>query len=502
MFLSHLLEGVRVTKLFEMQYGRTVVTQDIQIAYVQYDSRKVRRGDLFVAIKGNAVDGHQFIDNAVNNGARVVVLEDDTVRPDYFFLHAGVVKVLVPDSRAALARIAANSFGNPTHSLSLVGVTGTNGKTTTTHLLKSILAQGDKKVGLIGTVNYQVGDEVLPATHTTPESLELNEMFARMVTKGCTAAVMEVSSHALAQHRVEGLRYRAGVFTNLTQDHLDYHRSMQEYFRAKKLLFDMLPADAVAVTNVDDPNGRAMVEGTPARVITYGMSPDADVSVVEKSLTLHGMQLVLKLPAGQRKASSMLTGQFNVANILAAYATGMGLGIPEPQIEKGIGDLKAVRGRFEQIVSPAGWTAVVDYAHTPDALENCLRTIRDIQPVTRPGKIITIFGCGGNRDAGKRPIMGRIASRMSNTVIVTSDNPRKEDPKAIIDQIMTGIVGDIEVYTEIDRRKAIVFGLERAKSGDVVLVAGKGHETYQIIGDVKSHLDDREEIERFIRASQ
>jgi UDP-N-acetylmuramoyl-L-alanyl-D-glutamate--2,6-diaminopimelate ligase len=412
-FLSRLLEGVRVTKLFEMQYGRTIVTQDIQIAEVQYDSRKVRPGDLFVAIRGNAVDGHLFIDNAVNSGARVVVLENDAVRSDYFFLHAGVVKVLVPDSRVALARIAANYFGNPTHALSLVGVTGTNGKTTTTHLLKSILAGGEKKVGLVGTIDYQIGEEILPATHTTPESLELNELFARMINSGCTAAVMEVSSHALAQHRVEGLRYRAGVFTNLTQDHLDYHGSMQEYFRAKKLLFDMLPADAVAVTNIDDPKGRAIVEGTRARVLTYGMSPDADVSVAEKSLTLSGMQLVVKLPSGRKKVSSKLTGQFNVANILAAYATGVGLGIPEAQIEKGIGDLRAVRGRFEQIISPEGWTAVVDYAHTPDALENCLRTIREIRPATRPGRIITVFGCGGNRDAGKRSMMGRIASRMS-----------------------------------------------------------------------------------------
>jgi UDP-N-acetylmuramoyl-L-alanyl-D-glutamate--2,6-diaminopimelate ligase len=232
------------------------------------------------------------------------------------------------------------------------------------------------------------------------------------------------------------------------------------------------------------------------------MSPDADVSVAEKSLTLSGMQLVVKLPSGRKKVSSKLTGQFNVANILAAYATGVGLGIPEAQIEKGIGDLRAVRGRFEQIISPEGWTAVVDYAHTPDALENCLRTIREIRPATRPGRIITVFGCGGNRDAGKRSMMGRIASRMSDIVIVTSDNPRKEDPKAIIDQIMAGITGDVEVYTEIDRRKAISFGLGRAISGDVVLVAGKGHETYQIVGDVKSHLDDREEIERFIQANQ
>ena len=501
MFLSHLLEGVRVTKLFEMQYGRTVVTQDIQIAEVQYDSRKVRPGDLFVAIRGNAVDGHLFIDNAVSNGARVVVLDNDTVRSDYFFLHAGVVKVLVPDTRVALAQIAANYFSHPSRSLRLVGLTGTNGKTTTTHLVKSILTAGGEKTGLIGTIDYQIGSEVFPATHTTPESLELNRLLAGMLTAGCTAATMEVSSHALTQHRVDGIRFRVGVFTNLTQDHLDYHGTMDEYFRAKKILFDMLAPDAVAVTNADDPYGRAIVDGTRARVMTYGIGA-ADVRVVETNIAIDGMRLVLSTPGGRRKVSSALTGRFNVANILAAYAAGIALGIPESQIEHGIEQLKAVRGRFEQIASPAGWTAIVDYAHTPDALENCLQTIREIRPEGKPGRIITIFGCGGNRDAGKRPIMGRIASRMSEVVIVTSDNPRRENPLAIIDQIVCGTEGAAEVYTEVDRRTAIVMGLERARAGDVVLVAGKGHETYQIIGDVKSHLDDREEIERFISAQR
>lgn len=498
MFLSHLLEGVRVTKLFEMQYGRTVVTQDIQIAEVQYDSRKVRPGDLFVAIRGIAVDGHLFIDNAIGNGARVVVLDNDTVRSDYFFLHTGVVKVLVPDTRAALAQIAANYFGHPSRRLRLVGLTGTNGKTTTAHLVKSILTAGGEKVGLIGTIDYQIGSEVFPATHTTPESLELNELFAGMLKAGCTAAAMEVSSHALAQHRVDGIQFRLGVFTNLTQDHLDYHGTMEEYFEAKKILFDMLAPDALAVTNADDPYGRAIVGGTRARVITYGIAAAADVRLVEKNIAIDGMRLVLSTPGGRRKVSSTLTGRFNAANILAAYASGLALGIPESQIEHGIGLLKAVRGRFEQIVSPAGWTAIVDYAHTPDALENCLQTIREIQPEGKPGRIITIFGCGGDRDAGKRPIMGRIASRMSDVVIVTSDNPRREPPGSIIDQIVAGIGGTAELYTEVDRRTAIVMGLERAVAGDVVLVAGKGHETYQIIGDVKSHLDDREEIERFI----
>jgi UDP-N-acetylmuramoyl-L-alanyl-D-glutamate--2,6-diaminopimelate ligase len=455
---------------------------------------------MFVAIQGNEVDGHAFIDNAVRNGASVVVVQNDAARSDYFFLHTGVVKVVVPDTRRALARIAINHYGDPSRSLQLLGVTGTNGKTTTTHLVKSILEAGGEKAGLLGTIDYLIGDEVLSATHTTPESLEVNSLLARMVQQGCTAAVMEVSSHALVQHRVDGLSFRAGIFTNLTQDHLDYHGTMEEYFRAKKTLFDMLGPDAVAITNADDPRGRDVVAGARTRMITYGTTPECDIRAVEVDLTIHGLRLLVDTPSGKESVSSALTGRFNVANILAAYATGVGLGLPSEQLVQGIARVKAVRGRFEQILSPAGWTAVVDYAHTPDALENCLRTIDEIRPRARRGRIITIFGCGGNRDAGKRPIMGRIASRMSDVVIVTSDNPRKENPQAIIEQVIAGVERGPEVYSEVDRRKAIVMGLDLARAGDVVLVAGKGHETYQVIGDSKSHLDDREEVEIYISA--
>lgn len=500
MFLSHLLEGVRVSKLFEMQYGRTVVTQDLQVGSVQYDSRKVKPGDMFVAIQGNEVDGHAFIDNAVMNGAIVVVVQNDAARSDYFFLHASVVKVVVPDTRGALAKIAANYYGHPSRSLLLVGVTGTNGKTTTTHLIKSILEVGGEKAGLIGTIEYAIGDEVQLATHTTPESLEVNSLLARMVQKGCTAAVMEVSSHSLVQHRVDGLSFRAGIFTNLTQDHLDYHGTMEEYFRAKKMLFDMLGADAVAITNADDPRGRDVIAGTHSRTIAYGTTPEADIRAVDIEVTIQGVRFSVETRNGKELVSSPLTGRFNVANILAAYATGVGLGLPVEQLMRGIARLKAVRGRFEKILSPAGWTAVVDYAHTPDALENCLRTIDEILPRVRRGRIITIFGCGGNRDAGKRPIMGRVASQRSDVIIVTSDNPRKENPKAIIEQVMAGVEKGVEVYSEVDRRKAIVMGLDLARPGDIVLVAGKGHETYQVVGDTKSHLDDREEIENYINA--
>jgi UDP-N-acetylmuramoyl-L-alanyl-D-glutamate--2,6-diaminopimelate ligase len=483
-----------------MQYGRTVVTQDLQVGSVQYDSRKVQPGDMFVAIQGNEVDGHAFIDNAVTNGAIVVVVQNDAARSDYFFLHAGVVKVVVPDTRGALARIAANYYGHPSRSLLLVGVTGTNGKTTTTHLIKSILEAGGERVGLLGTIEYAVGDEVWLATHTTPESLEVNSLLARMVQKGCSAAVMEVSSHSLVQHRVDGLSFRAGTFTNLTQDHLDYHGTMEEYFRAKKMLFDMLGADAVAITNIDDPRGLDVVAGTHLRTVTYGSTPEADIRAVNVDMTIQGLRFSVETRSGKEAVSSSLTGRFNVANILAAYATGVGLGLPVEQLVQGIARLKAVRGRFEKILSPAGWTAVVDYAHTPDALENCLKTIDEILPRVKRGRIITIFGCGGNRDTGKRPIMGRIASRRSDVVIVTSDNPRRENPKAIIEQVIAGVEEGVEVYSELDRRKAIVMGLDLARPGDIVLVAGKGHENYQVVGDTKSHLDDREEIENYINA--
>jgi UDP-N-acetylmuramoyl-L-alanyl-D-glutamate--2,6-diaminopimelate ligase len=501
-FLSDLLDGVRVTKLFEMQYGRTVVTRDIQIGSIHYDSRKVRPGDMFVAIRGTAVDGHTFIDNAVTNGAVVVVLQDDAARPDSFFLHASVAKVVVPDSRRALARIAANYYGTPSARLRPIGVTGTNGKTTTTHLLRSIVQAAGEKAGLLGTVDYIVGDRVLPASHTTPESLETQELLAQMLQEGCTTAVMEVSSHALVQHRVDGVQFRAGVFTNLTQDHLDYHGTMEEYLAAKKMLFEMLGPDAVAVVNADDPSGARIARGTRARVVRYGMRTAADVHAEDVSVAIHGTRFSVSFGGRTVPVTSVLTGRFNVANILAAFATGVALGLKDQDIVRGIEQVRAVRGRFEQVVSPAGWTAIIDYAHTPDALENCLRTIHDIVPAPRKGRVITVFGCGGNRDAGKRPIMGRIAASMSDEVIITSDNPRKEDPETIIGQILAGVKGPARIRTDADRRSAIHLALESAREGDVVLIAGKGHEDYQVVGETRHHFDDREEVEKFIRGKR
>ena len=498
MELTKLLNGVRVTKIFSLSSGRMVLTQDVTIHAVQYDSRKVERGDVFVAIRGTAVDGHRFIESAVRNGATVVVVEDDTAMPDAFFMHSGVIKVVVPDARLSLAAMAANFYGHPARQLTLVGVTGTNGKTTTTHLIKSVLERQGATVGLIGTIEYSIGNKVIPATHTTPESLELNGLLSSMHEEGCTAAVMEVSSHSLALHRVHGLEFKAGVFTNLTQDHLDFHRTMADYAKAKRILFDSLSPEATAVTNADDPYGRSMIEGIAARTVTYGMKPGALVSASGVSMTMSGMTLSVLHDGKATSVASSLTGRFNVANVLASFAAGVALGVPDSAIAEGIAQVKAVRGRFEQIRSPAGWTAIVDYAHTPDALQNCLQTIREIVSTGGSSRVITVFGCGGNRDRGKRPIMGRIASEMSDITVVTSDNPRHEDPEAILREVLAGVPAGKRVLSVADRHEAIREALGMARPGDVVLLAGKGHENYQVVGDSRVHFDDREEVEEFI----
>jgi len=496
-----MLEGVPVTKMFQTMYGKMVLTHEVEVRGVQYDSRKIERDNLFVAIRGTATDGHKFIDQAVARGATVVVLEDDKAIPDSFFMHAGVVKIVVSDSRKTLALLAANFYDHPSAKLRLVGVTGTNGKTTTTYLIKSILETSGERVGLIGTIAHMIGKETFPATHTTPESLELNQLLATMVAKGCSAAVMEVSSHSLAMHRVLGLDFSVGVFTNLTQDHLDFHGSMDQYFGAKQILFNGMSSLSYAVLNNDDSSGARIAERSKAKRVTYGVSSAADFQAQDIELSVQGARFSIRHAGASTTASSSLTGRFNVSNILAAYAAGVALGVPQRKIVEGIENLKVVHGRFEQIASPLGWTAIIDYAHTPDALENCLQTIRELLPDQSRGKVVTVFGCGGNRDRGKRPIMGRIAAELSDTVIITSDNPRNEDPQAIIDEVMGGVVKGKQVHTEVDRRKAIKLALGLAHSGDVVLVAGKGHENYQVVGNTRHHFDDREEIESAIRAA-
>ena len=499
MVLKDLLADVRVIKLYSATYGKQVLTQDLSVQNIRYDSRKVGPSDMFVAMRGTAVNGHRFIQDAMKAGAVVVVMDDDGALPDTMFMHEGIIKVVVPDSRLALAQLAANYYGRPAEKLTLCGVTGTNGKTTTANLVASVLEARGDKVGLLGTIEYRMGGTTRPATHTTPESLELNSMLADMVHAGCTAAVMEVSSHALALHRVAGLRFQAAVFTNLTQDHLDYHKTMEEYFRAKKILFDDLGTDAVTVLNADDPYAQRMKEGIKARVLTYGTKAGVDVRATEIALGVRGCSCIVTNRGEKRTVRSPLTGHFNIENILGAYAAGIGLGIPVDTIVEGIQKVRAVRGRFEQIPSPAGWTAIIDYAHTPDALEQCLNAIHDVVPPGDGHRVITVFGCGGDRDRGKRHIMGRIASEKSNVTVVTSDNPRTENPATIMEEVLTGVLKGREVIAQVDRHEAIRTALSLARKGDVVLIAGKGHENYQVVGTTKHHFDDREEVMNFIR---
>lgn len=499
MKLSQLLEGIPVTKMFQTMFGRMVVTHEVEVRRIQYDSRKVERGDCFVAIRGVGTDGHAFAQEAFQKGASVVVLERDDAVPDALCMHAGVVKIVVSDSRKALARLSSNFYGNPSKKMRVVGVTGTNGKTTSTHLIQSILEAAGETVGLIGTIEYRLGTESVPATHTTPESLELNELMARMAAAGCTSVSMEISSHALDQSRVYGIDFRAAAFTNLTQDHLDYHKTMEEYFKAKKILFDSLSPESWAVTNRDDDWGRKLFASSRSHSLSYGFDGEADVRVVSAELSLRGTGISVNYGGETISLSTPLVGRFNVYNVLTASTVCLALGVPVEFIRRGVANLPVVRGRFERISSPAGWTAIIDYAHTPDALEKCLRTIHDILPKQRNGRIITVFGAGGDRDKTKRPLMGAVAADLSDLVIVTSDNPRTEDPESIINDVLGGVPAGSEVMRDADRRKAVEKALELAVPDDVVLVAGKGHEDYQVIGKEKTHFSDREIVEEFIR---
>jgi len=500
MKLSSLLEGVRVTKMFQTMFGRMVVTHDVEVSAIQYDSRKIGRGDCFVAIRGMGVDGHRFVQDAIGRGASVVLLEDDSVLPDSLCMHAGVVKIVVGDSRKALAQMAANYYGHPSGKMTLVGITGTNGKTTTSHLVRSILEHSGRKTGLIGTINYQIGGEVIPATHTTPESLELQKLLARMSAAGCTSVSMEVSSHALVQSRVAGIQFTVAVFTNLTQDHLDYHKTMDAYFDAKKSLFEMLAPGGHVVTNRDDDWGRKIFAAGPGRSLSYGFEAESDVRVVSADLSIQGTVVKLNYRSNTTTITTSLVGRFNVYNIAAAYAVGVALNLPDETIRRGIEQTGSVKGRFETVISPTGWTAVIDYAHTPDALDKCLRTIHEVLPGQQRGKIITVFGAGGDRDTAKRPMMGAVAVSLSDQCIVTSDNPRTENPDKIIEDILAGAKDKKKVSIQPDRHKAIVEALTAAGPGDVVLIAGKGHEEYQVLGTEKIHFSDREVVEEFLRS--
>ncbi len=456
------------------------------ITGISYDSRRVQPGQVFVALKGQHTDGARFAREALARGAVAVVSEDQApadLQPQWTAVH---------DARLALAQLAVAFSRNPSLEMQVVGITGTNGKTTTAHLMAAIFEAAAIPCGLLGTVGYRIGDNVRDATHTTPESPEVQTLLREMVDRGCGACAMEVSSHALSLRRVDGITFAAAIFTNLTRDHLDFHGDMDAYFQAKRRLFDMLPRDAPALINIDDPRGVALA-GVSGRPVTYGINRPADIMPGPLSFSLDGLEFDVRTPRGALHVQSPLVGRPNVYNILAAVSTATALGLSFHEIETGIASLMAVPGRF-QLVS--GRTddvmVVVDYAHTDDALRNLLETARPLAP----GRLITVFGCGGDRDRTKRPLMGAVAGRLSDLIVITSDNPRNEDPARIIEEIHRGITPDTQrdatqrTLTVADRREAIGQAIEMARAGDLVLIAGKGHEKYQIVGSTVLPFDD------------
>ncbi|MBI4484718.1 MAG: UDP-N-acetylmuramoyl-L-alanyl-D-glutamate--2,6-diaminopimelate ligase, partial [Acidobacteria bacterium] len=446
------------------------------VSGIAYDSRAVEPGYVFVALKGQRVDGTAFARQAIERGA-VAIVSEQAAPPDI-----GVPWTIVGNARVALALLAAGFYRHPSREMQVVGITGTNGKTTTTHLLASIFEAAGVKCGVLGTVSYRIGDEVTEATRTTPEAPDVQRWLRKMVDRGCGACVMEVSSHALSLARVDGMRFAAGVFTNLTRDHLDFHQDMETYFQAKRRLFEMLPRDAPSLINIDDPRGASLVEAG-GRPVTYAISRPADITPGPLSFSLEGLSFEARTSRGTVRIESKLVGRPNVYNILAAVSAATALDLPLDPIERGVRALVGVPGRF-QVVSSASdeVTVVVDYAHTDDALRNLLETAR---PLAR-GRLITVFGCGGDRDRTKRPLMGAVAGRLSDLVVVTSDNPRGEDPGRIIEEIQRGITQDTrrdagQLLAIADRGAAIAKAIEVARPGDLVLVAGKGHEKYQVI---------------------
>ena len=465
----------------------------VEIGAINFDSRAVKPGELFVALRGTQSDGHDYIQSAVDRGASAVLCEVLPSTPDNTASNASIrppVYIQVPDTHRALATVAANFYDRPSEKLCLVGVTGTNGKTTIASLLYEMFRRSDYRAGLISTVVYKVDTQEFPATHTTPDSLRLNALLADMVEAGCEYCFMEVSSHSVVQHRIDDLHFAGGIFTNLTHDHLDYHGTFAEYLKAKKSFFDRLPKGAFALVNTDDKNGKVMVQNTLASIKTYSLKAFSDFRC--KILEHHFDGMLLEIDG--REVWVKFIGNFNASNLLAVYASAVLLGADRSEALRILSELVPVSGRFDFVRSPGGVTGIVDYAHTPDALANVLAAIHEIR---RPEQAIyTVVGCGGNRDRTKRPIMAKIAAEGSTMAILTSDNPRFERPEDILEEMKTGLPPTARSLVITDRREAIKAAAALARPGDIVLVAGKGHETYQITGGLKSHFDDREELKK------
>jgi UDP-N-acetylmuramoyl-L-alanyl-D-glutamate--2,6-diaminopimelate ligase len=493
---------MKVSQIFHNIPRRLLGVVDADITDLCHDSRQVRPGALFFALRGEQADGHQFIPQALERGAAAIVMERETPLP------AGVAGILVDNGRRAMAQAAAAFFGDPTADMLVVGVTGTNGKTTTTYLLEAVLRAAGRRPAVMGTIDYRFGEHILPSLHTTPESIELLRTIAEFRRQGADALVMEVSSHALEQHRVDGVRFDVGIFTNLTPEHLDYHGDMERYYASKRRFFTelLVSSGGRAVINTDDPYG-ARLAGEVDSALSCGRQPGAAIHPRRLTLSLAGIEGVVASPAGDISLRSPLLGAFNEENLLGVIAAGVALQLPPALIAEGLVHAPQVPGRLEQVGNDRGALILVDYAHTGDALEKALTTLREL----KPRRIVTVFGCGGDRDRRKRPVMGEIAARLSDLVVLTSDNPRTEVPEAIMDEIRTGL---LQVYARqwspeeaaaadgrgfvalTDRRQAITFAVGLLQPGDLLLVAGKGHEDYQIIGRERFHFDDREEIRR------
>ena len=464
--------------------------KDVDVVDITFDSRKVSQGTLFFAVKGTQVDGHDYIDNAIEKGASVIVCEKlPRKKAD------NVTYVKVDNSAYVLGVGASNFFGNPSEKLKLVGVTGTNGKTTIATLLYRLFTEAGYPCGLLSTIENIVNRDVVPSTHTTPDPIELNTLLQQMVEKGCEYAFMEVSSHSVAQDRIAGLRFAGGIFTNLTHDHLDYHKTMANYRNAKKKFFDDLPQNAFALTNLDDKNGAYMLQNTKARKLSYALKHDADFKGVVMESHFEGMLLKVN----GTEMFTQLVGGFNASNILAIYGAATALGFNRDELLVEISKLRGANGRFDMVHSEKGIVGIVDYAHTPDALENVLVTINDVR--CHKEMLITVVGCGGNRDTTKRPEMAAVAVKLSDRVILTSDNPRNEDPDEIIRQMKAGVPQEDQgkVLSITNRREAIRTAVALAKKGDIILLAGKGHENYQEINGVKNHFDDKEVLSEAFR---
>jgi UDP-N-acetylmuramoyl-L-alanyl-D-glutamate--2,6-diaminopimelate ligase len=467
--------------------------KDLAIKKIEYDSRQIKLGDLFVALEGFSDDGHKYIHSAIKRGAVAVVVQKKV----NFRARA---KIVVPDTREALALLASRFYGQPSQKLQVVGITGTNGKTTISYLVRSILHHNQKKVGLIGTIAYWLNDQKIKAVNTTPESLDLQRMFSQMLQEKVSSVVMEVSSHALALHRVDGTRFDVAVFTNLNHEHLDFHKTMDAYRQAKGILFTKLKEKgSYAVINLDDPNWRYFSQQTQTEQLTYSLNdPNADFFITNFICTPDRTLIDLATPAGEMKLDFKLIGESNMYNALASTAAGFALGVDPDTIKAGLEAVEGVPGRMERILAGQDFNIWIDYGHTPHAFERLLKTARRLTK----GRLFFLFGCGGDRDQGKRPLMGKVASQYADLIFLTEDNPRSEDPRAIIQQIIHGMEDKGKVQVVVDRKEGIRKALEIARSGDTLVLAGKGHEDYQIIGDEKIHFSDKETVLELLNASK